>query len=86
MAMVGVDNAQDIAAAEVKGIGLPTPTLEKQTAVENMEPFPRSISSSEVDDDDGLRIPTEEELGTLRRVPAQIPWIAFTGMLQLCRL
>jgi hypothetical protein len=74
-----MDNAGDIAAAEVKGIGMPTPTLEKQIAMENKEPFPPSVQSSE-DDDDSLRVPTEEELSTLRRVPAKIPWIAFTGM------
>lgn len=81
MAMAGMDNAADIAAAEVKGIGLPTPTLEKQIAMEaHKEPFPVTrIDSS--DDEEGIRIPTEEELDTLRRVPASIPWIAFTGRL-----
>lgn len=75
---IGVDNAADIAAAEVKGIGLPSPTLEKQMAMENHDSYAQSLHDS---DDDGspLRVPTEEELDSLRRVPAKIPWIAFTG-------
>lgn len=83
MAMAGMDNAGDIAAAEVKGIGLPTPALEKQIAMENKEPFPTSVQSSddEQDDPDFVRKPTEEELHTLRRVPAKIPvcnsWLSF---------
>lgn len=75
MAMAGMDNAADIAAAEVKGIGLPTPTLEKQIAMENKGAFPQSVQSSddEHEDPDFVRKPTEEELHTLRRVPARIP-------------
>jgi hypothetical protein len=82
MAQIANDNAQDIAAAEVKGVGLPTPSLEKQIAMEKRDSaFPPSIQSSEDDEDDDIgRKPTEEELTTLRRVPAGLPWIGFTGM------
>lgn len=84
MAMVGMDNAADIAAAEVKGAGMPTPSLEKQMAMENKQPFPPSIHSSE-DDRSLPRVPNEEELETLRRIPARIPWIAFTvAFVELC--
>jgi proton-dependent oligopeptide transporter, POT family len=84
MAMVGMDNAADIAAAEVKGVGMPTPTLEKQIAMEHKEPLAPSVQSSS-DNDSLPRLPTDEELETLRRIPAKIPWIAFTvAFVELC--
>ncbi|KAK4574448.1 hypothetical protein LTR86_001289 [Recurvomyces mirabilis] len=75
MAGVASETANAITAMEVKGAGLPTPTLEKQIAMENKEPF---ASSHDFNDQTEIVIPTEEDLATLRRVPAKLPWIAFT--------
>ena len=69
MTTSATDAANVVAAIEVKGAGLPTPTLEKQAAMESKEPFPATFES---DDESDLIKPTEEELATLRRVPAKL--------------
>lgn len=75
--------ANVVSAAEVKGVGLPTPTLEKQIAMENKEAFPPQLEDS--DEETDLIKPSEEDLATLRRVPAKLPWIAFTvAFVELC--
>ena len=70
--------ANAITAMEVKGAGLPTPTLEKQIAMETKEPFASTTSDLDFNERTEIIIPTEEDLVTLRRVPAKLPWIAFT--------
>jgi hypothetical protein len=78
---MGVEHAGDAAAAEIKGIGMPTPALEKQIAMEKGEQYPITDTDSEAE----LHKPSEEELRSLRRVPARIPWIAFTvAFVELC--
>ena len=83
MTSSATEMANVVSGAEIKGAALPTPTLEKQIAMENSEPFAMvgEDSGSETD----LIKPTEEELQTLRRVPAKLPWIAFTvAFVELC--
>lgn len=83
MAGIGNESATVAAAMEVKGVGMPTPTLEKQIAMENKEPFLTHIVES--DDESMVEKPSEEDLHTLRRVPAKMPWIAFTvAFVELC--
>jgi len=84
MAGIGNESASIAAAMEVKGVGMPTPTLEKQIAMENKEPFAPQL---EVDSDaeSDLVKPSEADLDDLRRVPARIPWIGFTiAFVELC--
>lgn len=70
--------AAEVAKLQVKGAGLPTPVLEKQNAMELGDYAP-----SDTDTDDA--VPTEEEIHTLRRMPARIPWICFTvAFVELC--
>ncbi|KAF1816925.1 peptide transport protein PTR2 [Eremomyces bilateralis CBS 781.70] len=78
MAFDATAEAPDIAKAQVKGLGDPTPPLEKK---QDEVAFPEPLS----DDDSGYVLPTEEEIETLRRVPGRIPWIAFTvTFVELC--
>lgn len=85
MTSSATEMANVISGAEVKGTGMPTPTLEKQIAMENKEPFPAHLVDSDDDDGTGLIKPSEEDLQTLRRVPAKLPWIAFTvAFVELC--
>lgn len=76
--------AEAAAKAEVKGAGMPTPELEKQIEFEKTGHMSDDDTHSH-DDDGSLRIPTEEELATLRRTPDKIPWICFTvAFVELC--
>ncbi|KAF2842894.1 MFS peptide transporter [Patellaria atrata CBS 101060] len=71
-------DASDIAAAQVRGVGLATPTLEKQIQFEQGDYVPSIAGTDDT-------IPTEEELIALRRVPGRIPWLAFTvAFVELC--
>lgn len=84
MTSSATEMANVVTAAEIKGAGLPTPTLEKQIAMENKEPFPPQLQDDSDDDDDLIK-PSEEDLDSLRRVPAPLPWIAFTvAFVELC--
>ena len=59
--------------AEVPGIGLP----EEKTGMDGR----RDHDS----DEETINVPSEEDLHTLRRVPARIPWICFTiAFVELC--
>ena len=83
MTSSATEMANVVADTEIKGAGLPTPTLEKQLAMENKEAFPPQIDDS--DDDVDLIKPSDEDIHTLRRVPAKLPWIAFTvAFVELC--
>ncbi|KAK3114750.1 hypothetical protein LTR53_006593 [Teratosphaeriaceae sp. CCFEE 6253] len=82
MTSSATDAANVIAAMEVKGAGMPLPTLEKQMAMENKQPVPATL---EFNESTQIVIPTDEDLATLRRVPAKMPWIAFTvAFVELC--
>jgi POT family proton-dependent oligopeptide transporter len=78
--------AADVVKSHVKGAGLPTPELEKQIELENSGTPSYQPSNHDGDDayGDGP-IPTDEEIHTLRRVPASIPWLCFTvAFCELC--
>jgi len=82
MTSSATDSADVVTAMEVKGAGLPTPTLEKQLAMEHSEPFAAHHPGESTEH---LIVPTDDELKTLRRVPAKLPWIAFTvAFVELC--
>ena len=83
MTSSATEMANVVSGAEVKGAGMPTPTLEKQIAMENKEPFPPTSTAAaaadlESDDDADLIKPSEDDLANLRRIPAKLPWVAFT--------
>lgn len=85
MTSSATEMANVVSGAEIKGAGMPTPTLEKQIAMENHEPFPARVVDTESDEEGDLIKPSEEDLDTLRRVPAKLPWIAFTvAFVELC--
>lgn len=76
--MVGTIDAPEAAAAEVKGIGMP----ETKDGIDGTRARRDSdqLSSAET-----VVPPSEEELATLHRVPAPIPWICFTiAFVELC--
>lgn len=87
MTSSATEMANVVAGLEVKGAGLPTPTLEKQIAMENKEPFPVQHDPLEQENasSEDLIKPSEEDLDSLRRIPAPLPWIAFTvAFVELC--
>jgi POT family proton-dependent oligopeptide transporter len=70
--------APEAAMAEVKNIGVPAPLAE----LENSD---TGDMSSTGHTECILNTPTDEELETLRRIPARISWIAFTiAFVELC--
>jgi proton-dependent oligopeptide transporter, POT family len=82
MGFDATEEATEVAKAEVKGLGMPTPTFEKQLEMEKRGSYvPSATSATETDDS----IPTDEEIATLRRIPGSIPWICFTvAFVELC--
>jgi POT family proton-dependent oligopeptide transporter len=72
-------------SAHVIAAGLATLPLEKQITTETKEAFPTTGEVHVQHNGEDIIIPTHEELDTLRRVPAPIPWIAFTiAFVELC--
>lgn len=74
MTSVGTEHAIEAAAADLKGVTL----ADEKTGLDGR----RSEHDSEAET---VVPPTDEELHTLRRIPAPIPWICFTiAFVELC--
>jgi POT family proton-dependent oligopeptide transporter len=79
MAFDATAEADDIAKAETKGLGVPPSTREDQTYIKTSDADVLSLSDSDES------IPSEEDLENLRRVPEALPWICFTvAFVELC--
>jgi len=76
--MVGTVDAPEAAAAEVKGVGLPE-------TKDGLHGHRGRRDSDQLSDAPTVVPPSEEEMHSLRRIPAPIPWICFTiAFVELC--
>ena len=65
MAFDTAEEAAEVAKAEVRGAGLPTPVLEKQIEIEKAGHVPSLADTKD-------STPTKKEIYTLRRVPRRM--------------